>query len=199
MDVKIRRSALQDMKKVTIIFFTITCVFCMLTACSANESNEKIKFSFDVNGNYTGFISLPADYTIEDAQKDRCFVKQGLDVIANHDVWDNYIKTASKGNNASIRMVLFSEEDGNGPYFIDLFFNEGYYYLFDSSSENQEKQPFLYLLTLEGTFGMPLQDSGVVILTDDKALTFDDIMKSMLSSDYDYIQSLPPYKVVMFQ
>ena len=187
------------MKKIIVVFFTLACLFCLLTACSANESNETIEFSFDANGNYAGFTTLPANYTIEDAQKDGCFVTQDLDVMANIDVWDNFVKTASKGNNASIRRVLFFEEDSNSPYFNDLFFNEGHYYLFDSSSEDQEKHPFLYLLTLKGEFGIPLQDSGVVVLTDDKSLTFDDIMQSMLSSDFNYIQSLSPYKLVMFQ
>ena len=187
------------MKKSIIIFFSLACMLCVLTACSANESNETIEFSFDTSGNYTGFINLPANYTIEDAEKDECFVTQDLDVMANNDVWDNFIKTASRGNNASIRTVRFYTEDSKGPYFIDLFFNEGYYYLFDSSSENQEKQPFLHLLTLEGKFGMPLRDSGVVILTDDKTLTFDGVMKSMLSSDFDYTQSVSPYKLVMFK
>lgn len=93
----------------------------------------------------------------------------------------------------------YSAEDANSPYFTDLLFNNGYYYLFDSSSDNQEKQPFLYLLTLEGRFGIPLRDSGVVVLTNDNTLTFDAVMKTMYSSSTDYIQSVSPYKLVMFQ
>lgn len=187
------------MKKATLLFFTLACIFCLLIACSSNKSYETIEFSFDSNGSYEGFTALPVNYTIENAEKDGCFVTQDIDVIANNDVWDYFMETASRGNNTGIRMVRFFTEDSNSPYFNDLFFNEGYYYLFDSSSENQEKEPFLYLLTLKGKFGIPLQDSGVVVLTDDNTLTFDDIMKAMLSSDFDYMQSISPYKLVMFQ
>ncbi|MEA1974169.1 MAG: hypothetical protein U9N10_01280 [Bacillota bacterium] len=187
------------MKKIIVLFFIVACIVGLLTACSAKNSNETIEFSFDANGNYTGFINLPTKYTVEDAEKDGYFLKQGLEVIANNDVWDNYIETASQGNNIGIRMVGFYTEDSNSPYFYDLFFNDGYYYLFDSSSENQEKQPFLYLLTLEGKFGNPLKDSGVVVLTNDNTLTFNDVVKSIISSNLDYIQSVSPYKLVMFQ
>lgn len=187
------------MKKIIALFLTIACIVGLLTGCSAENSNATIEFLFDTNGNYTGFTNLPTKYTVEDAERDGYFVKQGLEVIANNDVWDNYIETATQGNNIGIRMVSFYTEDTNGPHFNDLFFNDGYYYLFDSSSENQEKQPFLYLLTLEGRFGNPMKDSGVVVLTNDNTLTFNDVMKSMLSSNMYYIQSVSSYKLVMFQ
>jgi len=94
-------------------------------------------------------------------------------VIANNEEWVNFVETAIKGDNTGIRMVSFSTEDTTSPNFSDLFFNDGYYYLFDSSSDKQEKQPFLFLLTLEGRFGNLSKDSGVVILTNDNTLTFD--------------------------
>lgn len=189
------------MKKLIVIFLTLSCIVGLLTACSVKSDKAKIAFSFDTNGNYTGFSSLPTDYTIEDAKKDGYFVREGMEVIANGEVWDDFIETAAHGNDADIRMTTFYTEEGetSGPFFRDLFFNEGYYYLFDGSSENQEKQPFLYLLTLEGKFGSPLRDSGVVVLTDDNSLTFSVVMKSMYSSNMDYIQSVSPYRLVMFQ
>ncbi|MEC0092329.1 hypothetical protein [Paenibacillus macquariensis] len=134
-------------------------------------------------------------FIVEDATKDGYCVKQDSEVIANNEEWINFVETATKGNNTGIRMVSFSTEDTNSPYFSDLFFNDGYYYLFDSSSDKQEKQPFLFLLTLEGQFGNPSKDSGVVILTNDNTLTFDVVMKSVLSSNFDYKKS---YRLVVF-
>ncbi|OAB38637.1 hypothetical protein PMSD_06375 [Paenibacillus macquariensis subsp. defensor] len=119
-------------------------------------------------------------------------------MIANNEEWVNFVETATKGNNTGIRMVSFSTEDTTSPYFSDLFFNDGYYYLFDSSSDKQEKQPFLFLLTLEGRFGNPSKDSGVVILTNDNTLSFDVVMKSVLSSNFDYKKSISPYRLVVF-
>jgi hypothetical protein len=71
--------------------------------------------------------------------------------------------------------------------------------LFDSSAVNQKKQRYSYMLELEGQFGMPIKDSGVVVLTDDNALTFDKVMKAMFSSDLNYINSISQYKIVMLK
>lgn len=187
------------MKKIIALLFIVVCILSFLIVRNIENSYETIEFLFDTNENYIGFINAPIKYTVEDAEKDGCFVKQGIEIIANNDVWDNFIETTSQGKNIGIRIVGFYEDDSNSPYFTDLFFNDGYYYLFDSSSENQEKQPFLYLLILGGKFGIPLKDHGVVVLTNDNTLTFDIIMKSMLSSSLDFIQSISPYKLIMFQ
>lgn len=188
------------MKKMVVLFLTVSFIVEVITACSVKSDKAKIVFSFDTNGNYTGFSSLPTDYTIEEAEKEGYFVKEGMEVIANNEVWDSFIEQAAHGNDVGIRMATFYiEEETSGPFFCDLFFNEGYYYLFDGSSDNLEKQPFLYLLTLEGKFGIPLRDSGVVVLTDDSTLTFPVVMKSMYSSSMDFIQSVSTYRLVMFQ
>lgn len=119
-------------------------------------------------------------------------------MIANESVWDHFRSVSSQGKNTAMRMVHFYTDNDLGPYFIDLFYTDGYYYLFDSSSENLAKKPFEYLLKLEGKFGKPLQDSGVIVLTNDNSLTFKTVMMSMLSSSLEFIQSVPEYKLVMF-
>lgn len=186
------------MKRIILLFMTIVSFVGLLTASSEKNNDVIIAFSLDTNGNYTGFSNLPKNYTVEDAEKDGYFVKRDLEVIVNNEVWDNFVETSRQGNNTGIRMASFYTEDTNSPYFSDIFFNDGFYYLFDSSSDNQEKQPFLYLLALEGRFGGPLVDCEVVILTNDNALTFDVVMKSMYSSSMDYIQSVSPYTLINF-
>jgi hypothetical protein len=187
------------MRKIMAVLLTTVCIIGLLTSCSVKNNNAAIAFSFDDKGNYTGFSNLPTKYTVEDAKKDGYFVVQDLDVVANNEVWDNYVEAAAKGNNTGIRIVSFYTEDNNEPHFNDLFFDDGHYYLFDSSSENQEKQPYLYLLTLVGKSGNPLRDSGVIVLTNDNTLTFDNVRKSMISSSIDYIKSVSQYRLVMFQ
>lgn len=189
------------MGKYIAVFFTIICIIGLLTSCGKNH-DETIEFSFDDNGNYTGFSNLPMNYTVEDAKEDEYYVKQDSKDIANRELWDNFIKDALKGKNTSIRIVNFyteTEDDITVYYFSDLFFNDSYYYLFDSSSENQEKQSYKYLLMLEGKFGNPLRDSWVVVLTNDNTLTFNDVMKSLVSSNMEYIKSVPTYRLVMFE
>jgi len=162
-------------------------------------NNNALDFSFDQNGNYLGFSDLPTKYTIKDAKGDGYFVTQDLEVIANENLWDDFVKTSLHRENASIRIVKFFTESTGNPYFLDLFFKDGYYYLFDSSAENQERQPYLYLLTLEGQFGNPLRDSDVIVLTNDDTLTFEKVMRVMLSSSMEYKKSVSPFRIVMFK
>lgn len=158
--------------------------------------NNPLSFSFDDNGNYTGFSDFPLNYTIEDAMSDGYYGIQGLEVVANKNVWDSFVEASLNKRNTSMRIVSFHTDT---IYFKDLFYRDGYYYCFDSSAEKQEKMPYQYLLTLEGQFGNPLNDSAVVIMTDDNTLTFDKIIQAALSSDINYIKSISPYKLIMFK
>ncbi len=160
-------------------------------------SDDLLNFSFDESGNYIGFSDLPSNYTIEDAKADGYFTTKDLEIIANKNVWDRFVETSLSKKNSSIRMVKFYSESAGSTYFLDLFYMDGYYYLFDSSAKNQEKYPYKYLLTLEGRFGNPQKDSSVILLTNDNTLTFDMVMRSVFSSNMDYIKSIPPYKLIM--
>lgn len=188
------------MKITVALFLVLVCIVSLFAGCNnANIMNSFIEFSFDDEGQYTGFSKLPSNYTIKKAENDGYFVMQSLEIIANIDEWDNFIETSEKGINTSIRMVKFYTEDANSPYFSDLFYEDGYYYLFDSSAKNQEKQPFSYLLILEGQFGNPLRNSRMVLLANDDSLTFDRVNHAMFSSNISYHQSISPYKIVMLQ
>ncbi len=160
---------------------------------------DSLTFSFDSKGNYIGFSNMPTEYIPEQAEKDGYFVKRYEEENINNAIWDQFVETAREGHNTGIRMVTFASEKPHRVYFSDLYFNDGYYYLFDSSADHNEKQPFLYLLTLEGKFGNPPRDSGIVILTDDNTLTFNEVNKSMYSSNMEYIQSISPYRLVRFE
>lgn len=91
---------------------------------------------------YTGFSNLPKNYTIQKAKDGGYLVTQDLEVIANKNVWDSFIETSLRKENTGVRIVKFYKGSVEGPFFLDLFYNDGYYYLFDSSSKSQEKQPY---------------------------------------------------------
>jgi len=187
-------------KKVIGLILVFVFITVLVSSCTKTEnSHNSLDFSFDKVGNYTGFYDLPLNYTIEDAKDDGYFVTQNLEIIENNNMWDSFVATSLRRKNTSIRMIHFFTESTASPYFSDLFYEDGYYYLFDSSSGNQEKQPYLYLLTLEGKFGNPLKDSSVVVLTNDDTLTFDKVMKVILSSNMDYIESVSPFKILMYK
>ena len=52
----------------------------------------------------------------------------------------------------------------------DLFYVDGYYRIFDSSSEDLQDYKFKYMLKLEGTLPNAAESGTVTILTDDKDL-----------------------------
>jgi len=188
------------MKKVIALILIFVCIAVLIISCNkTKDSDNSLNFSFDENGNYAGFSDLPLSYTIKDAKDDGYYVTQNSEVIANNDVWDNFVETSLRRENTGIRMIKFYTESTESPFFLDLFYVDGYYYLFDSSAENQEKQPYLYLLTLDGKFGNPLKDSSVIVLTNDDTLTFDTLMRVMLSSNMDSIISVSPFRIVMYK
>jgi len=188
------------MKRGILLISVFVCISVLISSCSKVKSNDNSpNFSFDQNGNYTGFSDLAINYTIEDAKDDGYYVTQNLEVIANKNMWDNFVETSLHKENTGIRIVKFYTESTDGPYFLDLFYRDGYYYLFDSSAENQEKQRYSYLLTLEGQMGNPVKDSSITVLTNDDTLTFGKVMRAMLSSNMDYIKSVSSFKIVMFR
>ena len=169
-----------------------------LVACS-EKSNYQLEFIFDTSGSYIGFESLPSEYTMVTAEKDGLviFTPGAVGISVNEKIWNKFVKRTRWGKDSDIRLARFNDES-DYPYIVDIFYREGAYYLFDNTADSFEKQPYKYLLTLKGQFGMPLRESGVVVLSDDNTLTFDVIMKTMLSSDMNYKQSISDYKLIMY-
>lgn len=187
------------MKRVLVIMIAFVYITVFFVGCNKSKNIDTVlSFSFDTNGNYAGFSDLPSNYTIKNAEDDGCYVKKDLEVISNDDLWNKFYEASLRNENASIRVAMFYTEDNDGPYFNELYYKDGYYYLFDSRGEDQNKNPFSYLLTLEGQIGNPLKDSGVIVLTNDDSLTFNMVWRVMISSSSTYIQSVSPFKIVMF-
>jgi len=188
------------MRKAVSMIVCLICFLVLLTGSVIVENQgSTLDFSFDNKGQYTGFNSLPSRYTLEMAQHAGYYVISDSKVVANGGLWDDFLAASSQGKNSSLRMVAFYSENGNSPFFADLFYKDGYFYLFDSSADELSKKPFKHLLILEGRFGNPSKDSGVIVLANDSSLTFDMVISSMVSSSYEYIKSIPEYKLIMFR
>ena len=82
--------------------------------------------------------------------------------------------------------------------YLDLFYEKEYFYLFETEAKSHEHSPYLYLFTLEGQYGNPKKDTKVIILTDDKTLTFETVMKVLYSSNLDYKKSVPNFRILFF-
>ena len=186
-----------------IVVGIVAAIFNPLTESSTPERNHSagtlpVDVQLDEQGNYTGFSDLPLNYSFEDAKKAGYIAEQDSVIVANRELWDRFVASAAAGRNSSVRIFTALTKDGSHPAIRDLYLQDGYYYLFDSDSDSRNVDGFSYLLTLEGQFGNPKKDRTIVVITDDRTLTFDTIMKSILSSNMEFIKSVSPYKLVFF-
>jgi hypothetical protein len=161
----------------------------------AKASNSTIFLKFDSNGNYNGFSNLSKKYTAEQAEKDGCYVHVNSEIVGGEQFWKDFIQNASNNKNSSIRIANIYQDE---TYFIDIFYLDGYYHAFSSGSEDLQDNKFKYLLTLEGTLPNAAKSGTVTILTDDKELTYLDVMWTFLSSDMHYKESISPFKFLFF-
>ena len=159
----------------------------------AETPKAALPFDLDSNGNYTGFGNLPEKYTPGQAEKDGCYVRVDSKTAGGEQLWKDFVKAAAEGKDASIRVVNVY---GDETYFCDLFHADGYYRAFDSSSEDLHDKKFKYLLALKGTLPNAAKSGKVTILTDDKDLTYDAVMKKFLTSDMRIAEAIPPFELL---
>jgi hypothetical protein len=154
------------------------------------DRNHSLGLPLDKDGNYTGFCDLPTNYTFDEAKNAGYFVREDLHTIANENAWDNFVQASLRKENTSIRMVQYFTEDTSKVYYTDLFYRNGYYYKFDSTSKKHKIQPFLYLLSL----------GNIIVLTNDKTLTDVTVRKVMASSSREYAKKMAEkFSFVMYK
>lgn len=178
------------MKKVSII--PILMILLLFSGC-AETSNAALFSKLDSNGNYTGFSNLSENYTAEQAEKDGCYVRVNSKTVGGEQFWKDFIQDASNKKDADIRIVIIWKD---GTYFVDVLYEDGYYRAFISDSEDLHDYKFKYLMTLEGTLPNAAKSGTVTILTDDKELTYNDVMWKFLSSDMSYKESISPFRLL---
>lgn len=163
---------------------------------AGETAGNAVALTLDMRGNYTGFAGLPGDYTIEEAAAAGYVVLHNSELAEGQEVWDQFMDSVVQGGDNGIRMANFFDDETGSPFYCDLFVQDKKYYLFDNTAESQKQEPFAHLLNLTGQVGNPLKDSRFIVLTNDSNLTFEDIWKSMISSDTAVINSIAPYRVV---
>lgn len=163
---------------------------------AGNRTSNRVALTLDMRGNYTAFTGLPKDCTMKEAEAAGDLVLHNNEVAAGQKVWDQFMDTAAQGGDAGIRMAHFFDDEADSPFYYDLFYQSGTYYLFDNTAEIQKPQPFAYLLNLTGQTGNPLKDATFIVLTNDNNLMFADVWRSMISSDTAVINSIAPHRIV---
>ncbi|MCH4886267.1 hypothetical protein EZV73_01740 [Acidaminobacter sp. JC074] len=173
----------------------LSLVICMVMLLSCTSSNpiDNLHFSFDVNGYYKGFEDMPLEYSAEDAEKDGLLIVNDSEVVGNQALWDVFLQRALDEKDASIRTrTYFSSSDST--YYNDLYYVDGKYYSFSDCVNDQQKEPYSYLLILDSNN----KKGGAIVLSNDKELSYSQVLKSMLSSDLKVIKSMPKYELIRF-
>lgn len=186
------------MKKRIILTVLTAAVLFLCAGCSgAVHGAPPSKLPLDADGCYSGFSDLSEECTQEEAANKGYYVLYDAQQVQNRSVWDAFLNTAGRGENAFLRIANFYR-DGEGPYFQDVYYLNGSYYCFDSSAQAQKPDAFPYLLTLKGEDGIPKQACTAFVLTGDKSLTFDDVMRRFYSSSLDETEKIPGFQLLLF-
>lgn len=165
------------------ILMVILMILFIITGCrEVGEEAYAFEAMFDASGDYVGFEDVSQRCTDQEAADSGYLTLIDGDIVANEGAWDAFIASAVEDESAYIRMASFYTVPSSGPYYTDVYYEDGYYYRFDSTAICNEAKPYEHLLHLEGYFGMPKQLCAVTVLSNDETLTFDAYMESLYSS-----------------
>lgn len=144
--------------------------------------------------------SLPADYSLEQAKEDGCVVMEDLSVTSGQEVWDNFVKTASAGKKATVRLGYYytldpdhvsqeyyeANKDRYPVLFIrDLTFDGEKYVARGYENGEEIVQEYPHLMKYEGKTETPHASYGSYVhyvLTLDDTVTWEQLQAGMLSS-----------------
>lgn len=177
---------------------TFICILMLFALSGCSGSAGQIILPTDAQGIYTGFSDVPESCTIEEAGKLGYYATLDLEDSKNRDAWNKFVRNAQSGQDAYIRLAQFySDNEENKPFYLDLYHQNGSYYLFDESAGKQKPEPYPYMLTLRGTDGIPPKENSAVVLSQDDTLTFTEVMKSLYSSTVD--ENAKKFRIVLFR
>ena len=175
-------------------FVKITAADYATNGAALEPQTGALSFSFDDDGNYTGFSSIPQDYTSEQAANDGCYVLDGVIIDIGDGRLRRFIEDSNNKKDSSVRIMKIFDE---GTFYSDLFYIDGKYRAFDSSSEDLSDHAYDYILELKGRMPNAARDSYYVVLTDDKELSFKNVYTKFISSSMDVINSISPFEIIV--
>lgn len=180
MQVKIFQRGSAILKK--LLFFLLIFIITIFIGCNSKENILSLEFTFE-NDQYIGFKNISENYTMDDAKQDNCVVLTFNEFIENEKVWESFVKSSSKNINVAVRLAIYySDDNQQKPYFKDIFYRDGNYYIFTLDDQHLSKVPFKYLLTLTGEDGIPSRESEFTVLTNNNSLTHKELLASFYSS-----------------
>lgn len=180
------------MKKCGMVAFGIICMLAMI-GCGRSSGRGSLE-------------EIPDTYSLEQAKKDGCVVHENGDVTAGEEVFETFFHNTKKGKKDTVTLAFYYTLGDSSSYDPDYYesIQDDYpvLYIQDLSFDGKEYtirwyeegeeivRNYLYLLKYEGQAESPtaLYQSYVrYVLTNDDAVTWQELMQGMLSSSGDYI------------
>lgn len=147
---------------------------------------------------------IPKNYSLEQAKADGCVVHENGDVTSGKEIFEIFYKTVSSGKKAKVRLAFYCtlddpshydpdyyesiKDDYPALYIQDLSFDGEKYTLCRYEDGNEIVESYDYIMKYNESAMSPyaVYDSlEEYVLTNDNTVTYQDIMKSMLSSRYE--------------
>ena len=155
----------------------------------------------ETSSSWVPFEDLPEGYTLEEAKKDNCVVKENGDVTSGKEVWESFLKKTENNEPASVRMVHYYtlgdkerydesyyesiKNDYPKMYILDFEFDGEKYIWKDYSDEEPRISEYKYLIRYEENDppeSATFESAVYYILVNENTYTLDQIQWSMLSS-----------------
>lgn len=178
------------------LYIAILCIFSLLiTGChSKGSSKDKnaLNLSLDQEGNYTGFHEVEEIDNAYDALKKGYLVKENGLYIGN-EYWNDFVKKCDQGENTSLRILIMADDADTN--YIDLYYQDGFYYAFNKKENDLEAKGYKYLLNLESDSSKDGNSSYYTVLSDDDTLTFSEFAKELMLSRIDVNEK--SYKILL--
>lgn len=194
------------MKKLTLILALLLVLSVLFTACGKKDAGEDwavIGTPAEPGGTPTEvfkFYELPEVYTPEQALADGCLVLQWDEGsttprVRGIDYWEHFLKVSRAKEKISLRIVYFN---ASHHWFSDLYYSHDQYSLYtrDTYSENQIG-PFKYFTEISGKDLYSEEDVYCFILTDDAALSSNEVLSLQHICDIEAERNIA-YTIVDF-
>jgi len=188
--------------------FILVYICILFSSCTINtiendvtiDSSDKTltgpKYYFK-NNQYIGFDDLDRKLIVLEQEAIGYVIIKEQAIVANRKVLESFIESSNEGVESNIRIAK-SYEDNNDVTYKDLHYDKDGYSMFYEDQESFEKITYKHLLILEGKWGMPAKESRMIVLSDRKDLTHQEVTSAMVSSSTDYIDSVGRHKIVLF-
>jgi hypothetical protein len=151
--------------------------------------------TYDFIKQFKEMLTYPANYTMDQAVDDGCYVLDNLTVYGGEKSWEEFLDTSKKGKSSHLRIVEYFD---NEYYFIDLLYEKEFYYKFDSSATEYRESKFKHILQVSGSMTNAEKSDTWCILTDDDSLTYREVTGRILSSTH-VINEAPVFDLVFIR